>query len=54
MKKILEAMQGLSYLEWKKLSHVVDANFKSRASQQANKLEIASPEEIINSLEILF
>ncbi len=42
---ILQAMQGITYLEWKKLSHAIDKFFESEASKQSNKIELATPEK---------
>lgn len=49
IKLILEAMQGITYSEWKKLSHIIDVTFKAEADNQSNKIEIASPEKIVNN-----
>lgn len=49
VKLILEAMQGITYLEWKKLSHIIDITFKAETDNQSNKIEIASPEKIVNN-----
>lgn len=54
VKHILEAMQGITYLEWNKLSHVIDVTFKSEASKESNKIEIASPEVIASKYKRLF
>ncbi len=48
---ILEAMQGLTYLEWRKLSHVIEERFSAEAGKQSNKIVIASPDEIMSSPE---
>lgn len=54
LRLILEAMQGITYLEWKKLKHVIDRKFDSEASMQGNKIKMASPEVIIDSYKHLF
>lgn len=54
MKLILEAMQGMTYLEWRKLSHVINEKFSAEAGKQSNKIVIASPDEIMSSSEYKF
>lgn len=54
LKAIIEAMQGITYLEWKKLRHVIERKFDSEASMQRNKIKMASPEVIIDSYKHLF
>lgn len=51
---ILETMQGITYLDWKKLSHVIEERFSAEAGKQSNKIVIASPDEIMNSSEYKF
>lgn len=51
---IMKAMQGITYLEWKKLSHSIETNFTSRANTQRNKILIASPAEIVENYERTF
>lgn len=54
IKSILEAMQGITYLEWKKLKNVIEENFNKKAGNLSNKIEIASSDEIISEFEKLF
>lgn len=54
MRLILQAMDGITYLEWTKLKHVIDRKFNNEASIQRNKIKMASPEAIINSYQQLF
>lgn len=54
MQLILHAMDGITYLEWTKLKHVIDRKFDSEASQQRNRIKMASPEVIIDSYKQLF
>lgn len=54
MKLIIEAMQGITYLEWEKLKHVIERKFDSEASMQRNKIKMASPGVIIDSYKELF
>lgn len=37
MKKVSEALQGMSYLEWTKLRHVIDVYFDNEASDHKKK-----------------
>ena len=53
-RQILEAMQGITYLEWRKLSHTIETAFSSEAGRQSNSIEIASPDEILKKLQVLF
>ena len=52
--RILESMQGVTYLEWEKLKHVIDTYFNSEATMQKNKILMARPEVIIDSFKRLF
>ncbi len=54
IKSIIEAMQGITFLEWKKLKHVVDRRFEDEASQQKNRIKMESPEVIIRSYKESF
>ena len=38
MRAILEAMNGITYLEWKKLSHNIEQRFKAEAGKQSNNM----------------
>lgn len=51
--KVLEAMQGMTYQEWLKISRIVDMHFKNKASQQLNETVIASPEEVMKCAKLL-
>lgn len=53
-KEVLKAMKGMTYLEWTKLSHVINRNFDSEAGKTKNELKIASPEVIVAEYERLF
>lgn len=53
LKAIIEAMQGITYLEWEKLRHVIERKFDSEASMQRNKIKMTSPEVIIDSYKNL-
>ncbi len=44
--RILNAMQGITYKEWMKISNIVDMHFKNRANQQLNEIVIASPDSL--------
>lgn len=49
MRDIYEALQGITYLEWKKLSHAINRHFENEASKQENNILIGSPEELEKS-----
>lgn len=51
--RILNAMQGITYKEWMKISNIVDMHFKNRANQQLNEIVIASPVEVMKSAKLL-
>ncbi len=51
--RILNAMQGVTYKEWMKISNIVDIHFKNRANQQLNEIVIASPVEVMKSAKLL-
>lgn len=44
--EIYEALQGITYIEWKKLRHSIDRSFETEAARQENKIEIAAPEKL--------
>lgn len=46
-KKVLDAMEGMTYLEWTKISFLIDQHFKKRASKMNNGIQIGSPEEVL-------
>ncbi len=48
MKEILEAMQGISYLEWTKIRFIIDRVFDSEADNYKRNLQIAAPEKIVS------
>ena len=54
MRAILESMNGITYLEWKKLSHTIEQRFKAEAGKQSNKIEIADPDIIVSNFKRLF
>lgn len=54
VKSIIEAMQGITYQEWKKLSHVIDVYFNNEIAMQGNKIPMADPEVIMDSYKRLF
>ncbi len=47
-KLILETMQGITYLEWKKIRRIIDIYFESEATIQENKIQLASPKVIVD------
>lgn len=49
MSEMYEALQGITYLEWKKMSHAINRYFESEASKQANNIQIGSHEELEKS-----
>lgn len=54
LRLILDAMQGITYLEWKKLSHVIEKRFNFEASMQENEIKMASPEVVMDSYKRSF
>ena len=44
---ILEAMQGITYLEWEKLRTSIDGYFRKESSKQNNKIQLTGTEDII-------
>lgn len=49
MRLIFQAMDGITYLEWKKLKHCIDAKFNAEASIASNKIIFAGADEIIET-----
>lgn len=41
MRLILEAMQGITYLEWRKLRHCIDKRFNADTNVAANRMPLA-------------
>lgn len=54
MKLILEAMQGMTYLEWRKLRHVIDRRFDADASAVTRKMPLADVDTIVKDYHIEF
>ncbi len=54
MNEILQSVQGITYLEWRKLSHSIEQYFNNEATMQGNKIIMASPEILINLYKRLF
>ena len=50
---ILKSMQGITYMEWEKLKHVIDVHFNNEATIQKNNILMARPEVIIDSYKRL-
>ena len=49
---ILEAMQGITYLEWRKLRHCVDTRFDKDVSSVTNKLLLADAGTIVEDYRL--
>lgn len=47
MQSILEAMQGLTYSDWKKLKHCIDRRFTADTSAAANRILLADADTIV-------
>ena len=54
MKEILTAMQGITYLEWKKLQHAIDVCFNTDTGAAANKIQLADAERIVENYQCLY
>lgn len=54
LKSIIDAMNGLTYIEWRKLEHVINMKFSAEASRNTNKIMIASADEIVKDFKRLF
>lgn len=44
---ILEAMQGITYLEWRKLRHCIDTRFDADTNTAANRVPLTGVETIV-------
>lgn len=51
IKNILKAMDGITYLEWKKIQDCIEKSFQSEVRSLKNKIQIATPEEIIEKYQ---
>lgn len=51
--KIFEALQGITYLEWKKLSHAVERSFQAEATRKSNEIKIVTPEKLDRFLNLI-
>lgn len=47
LKKIMDAMQGITYLDWEKLSLCISTIFKAEISKQANGTRLTDSERVI-------
>lgn len=54
LRLILEAMQGITYLEWKKLKHCIDTQFNADTSAAANYVALAGTEKIAEAYKCEF
>lgn len=54
MRLILNAMQGITYLEWQKLRHCIDVRFSADANAAANKMPLADADQIIETYHSKF
>lgn len=54
LRKILQLMEGISYIEWLKLKHIVDVHFDREAAKQNNKIMLTATEELMTSYNRLF
>lgn len=48
---IFKAVQGISYLEWSKICHVIERDFESRASHQKNRIEMEGPDKLLEKFK---
>lgn len=49
MRLILEAMQGVTYLEWRKLRHCIDIRFNADTNTAASRVPLADVETIVEN-----
>ncbi len=54
IKEVLTAMQGITYLEWKKLKHTIDVCFNADVSTVTNKMQLADVDRIVESYRRTF
>lgn len=47
LKKIMDAMQGITYLDWEKLSLCISTIFNAEISKQANETRLTDSERVI-------
>ena len=47
LKKIMDAMQGITYLDWEKLSLCISSIFNAEISKQANGTRLTDSERVI-------
>lgn len=51
---ILESMQGITYLEWTKLAHVIEETFECELANLKNGLQMANPDVVNDIYKRLF
>lgn len=51
LKEILQSMDGITYLEWKKLKSCIDQCFSAEASKQNNQIQLAGIEQVIREYQ---
>lgn len=54
LKAILQDMEGITYLEWQKLKHVVDVYFNNETAKQNNKILLADSKTLADLYNRLF
>ena len=51
---VTEALAGITWLEWKKLSMLIDRSFEIKSSELANTVQLATLQELIELNRSLF
>lgn len=54
IKKIVEALEGITYEEWKKISTSIETSYKKQADTITKKLEVPALENIISTYKGMF
>lgn len=54
LNQILDAMQGITYLEWEKLKHCIDICFTRETDKQNRKIQLTGTNEVVEEYKHLF
>ena len=52
--EVMRSLQGMTYLQWRKIATAVDASFSARADEQKNSMVIATKEELMEMYHSMY
>ncbi len=52
--EVMRSLQGITYLQWRKIATAVDASFSARADKQKNSMVIAPKEALMETYHSMY